>query len=188
MARKTLTFLMSLAIGSISGNAFACIYPPPPIPLPSETDDAYEKRREASVKAQADEDRRRYQTNLFDQADRIDLAIVRKSTPIPFAEAGGALGAKIEVEPVTPLKGDGSKGAIALSDTNVSTCGIGGAGSATTARPGDYVIVFHNISFRDESRPFGINIDEAREPRLLSALADAAVLLRDGPKKAKPKP
>ena len=188
MARKTLTFLMSLAIAAISGSAFACISPPPPVTLPSESDDAYEKRREAWVKAQADENRRRYQTYLFDQADRIELAIVRKSTPIPFAEAGGALGARIEVEPVTPLKGDDSQASIVLSDTNVTTCGISGAGSATTARPGDYVIVFHNISFRDEPRPYGITVDEAREPRLLSALTDAAVLLRDGPKQAKPTP
>lgn len=188
MARTTLNWLAALTVAAFPGPSVACIYPPPPIPLPNETDDAYQRRSEATSKAQADEDRRRYQTYLFDQADRIELAMVRTSTPIPFAEAGGALGAKVEVEPVTPLKGVGSKGSIALSDTKVTTCGIGGSGTATSAQPGDYVIVFHNISFRDDPRPFGIKLVEAREPRILSALTDAALLLRDGPKPGKPKP
>lgn len=187
MALMTLNWLAAMALATIPGPVVACIFPPPPIPLPNETDDAYQLRREATSKAQADEDRRRFQTHLFDQADRIELAIVRQSTPIPFAEAGGQLGAKIVVEPVTPLKGDSSTASISLADTIVTTCGIGGSGTATSARPGDYVIVFHNISFRDDPRPFGITIVEAREPRILSALTDAALLLRDGPRKAKPK-
>jgi len=167
--------MFAAAMTASAGNA--CIGPPPPIELPGESAKAHESRRAAVFSAIADEDRRRFQTTLFDKAVSVTLGLVLRSRP---AETRDGVGREVEVRPVAALKGAEASGPIVLANRYLTSCGWAGGGSATASAVGEYVIVFEGNLFADSlAEPYGIHINEARDPRLLDALNNAAVSLRD---------
>lgn len=159
--------------------AIACVPPPPPVQFPDETREAYSARATIVHADTLDEDRRSLQERLFDQASSVVLARVISSTPVPIDGWGMPVtGHRIEAEPLHTLKGEPLSGTLTLADRSISSCGLAGGGPATSQKAGAKIIIFRNGFLEGEIGNFGIPLTDAREPRLMKALNQAALALR----------
>lgn len=148
--------------------ALACVPPPPPLQLSGESRQAYADRSKAFVEALSNEDQRARQVRLYGAASRVSLARVINSTPLPGTLDDGQPRRRVDVQPVAAFKGPAPSGrAIRLEDAGMTTCGRYGGGSATAAKPGDYVLLFEGVDTGGLSRNLGLLLNELREPRIL---------------------
>lgn len=162
-----------LAVG-MTGPALACIGPAPTIQLSGEAEAAFRARSQAFSQAERDEDRRAAQTRLYDTASRVSLARVLTSERLPGVLSGGiSQGSRVEVQPMAYFKGSASKpGRVVLQDAGMTTCGPYGGGTATSAAPGSYVLLFEDVSPEGPTGHFGLLLTELREPRVLDRFSE----------------
>lgn len=157
-----------------SSSALACAPPPPIVQLPGESAQAYHERIDAAFAAELFEERRSMQSNLLSQSSATFIGVVADSREIPV---GAVKGHEVAVRPVYGIKGDLPKSATTLRDTVFTTCGMSGGGSATSAQPGDYVIVFAGIPTSPlQGANVGIVAREAELQDLRGALAHYALV------------
>jgi hypothetical protein len=165
---------------AVSDAATACVPPPPPVRFPSESDDAYAARSKIVFQHSLDEDRRALQVRLLDNAQSIHLARVETSTPVAIGGWGVPIhGHAITAKAIRTLKGDPPAGPLAMADRGMTTCGLYGGGLATSEKPGALIVVFTGVRLGDDVQDFGLPLAAAREPRLMAALNEAALALRD---------
>jgi hypothetical protein len=172
--------LLTVATGEA---ATACVPPPPPVRFPAESGDAYAARSKIVFQDSLDEDRRALQVRLFDNARSIHLARVATSTPVAIGGWGVPVqGHAITAMAIRTLKGDPPVGPLAMADRGMTSCGLYGGGPATSEKPGALIVVFTGVRLGDNVQDFGLPLAAAREPRLMAALNEAALALRDSNK------
>ena len=148
-----------LAVCSVP--ATACILPAPIAPLPHESQQAFHERQKASLAAIEYDSRRSAQIGFLDQSTAVFIGTIATSRDISVDVAKGH---EVAIRPLSPIKGSLPDQSVRLRDTVFTGCGLSGGGSATSAQPGDYVIVF-------EPQNVGIEAKDAVLPDLLTALA-----------------
>jgi hypothetical protein len=123
------------------------------------------------------------QVRLFDNARSIHLARVATSTPVAIGGWGVPVqGHAITAMAIRTLKGDPPVGPLAMADRGMTSCGLYGGGPATSEKPGALIVVFTGVRLGDNVQDFGLPLAAAREPRLMAALNEAALALRDSNK------
>jgi hypothetical protein len=168
--------IVGLIAAITAAPALGCIPPPPIARLPGESQQAYQDRQNAAFAAEEFENRRLAQTAMLDEANAVFVGVVSASHEI---DVGSVKGHEISVEPVQSIKGDLPKQPVTVSDTVFTDCGISGGGSATSAKPADYVIVFAGLPTNALQGPnVGILAKEAQLPELIGALSHYALTKR----------
>jgi hypothetical protein len=141
--------------------------------LPGEGDQAFQERAKAAYDAETAESRRVVQLNLLQKSKATFVAVVSDSKEIPVDAVKGH---EVTVRPVQAIKGDLATQPLIIRDTVFTDCGIGGGGSVTGAKPGDYVIVFAGLPKGEfEQENYGILAKEAQLPNLIGGLAHYAI-------------
>lgn len=154
--------------------ALACVPPPPLAQLPGESPDAYRDRERAAIDADLFESRHAVQSSLLGQSSATFLGIVTDSRDI---SVGPVTGHDLTVRPLQAIKGDLPAAPVQIRDKVFTDCGFGGGGSGTSAKPGEYVIVFAGLPPSDlQNATIGILAKEAVLPDLRAA---AAIYARD---------
>jgi hypothetical protein len=123
--------------------------------------------------------KRRGQSKLFDTATRVSLArVVAKHDTTRIMSDGSSLARRVEVMPLAAFKGDmsSSERAVALEDKGITSCGRFGAGSATWAGVGSYVILFEKADPDAYTGSVGVLLSELREPRIIGKFDEVARL------------
>jgi hypothetical protein len=147
--------------------------------LPGESQQAYQQRQDAAFAAETSEERRLTQTALLADSRSVFVGVVTQTQPI---DVGGVKGHQVTVRPLQSIKGDLPAQPAVVRDVVFTDCGMGGGGSATSAAPGDYVIVFAGLSPNDmRGTNVGIVAKEAQLPDLIGALAHYALVSRQAP-------
>ena len=157
-------------VSALPAPALACSPPPPALRLQGESDADYQGRREALETAQRDEDRRRYQVALFDQASRVTLGRITSINVLEGRLPDGSAPRWVEVEALGAVKGVAAKGTkVAMRDVDGTSCGLYGGGSVTRGSLGQYALTFENVR-KDGTGHEGILLRELREPRIIARL------------------
>ena len=160
--------------------ASPCIPPPPPLQLSGESDESYRARAEVFTRATLDEERRAWQTRLYENATRVSLARVTASTTLPGVLSDGlSSGRRVELQPIAVFKGAPAAGEKrSVQDAGMTTCGLYGGGTATTGSPGDYVILFEDADPNSPTGHLGFRLTDLREPRILSRFSEVVQAAR----------
>jgi hypothetical protein len=166
--------LTAAALLVTASPATACIGPAPTIRLSGESDEEYKRRGAAFARAEDDEMRRALQSALFDRATRVSLAQVTSATTVPGVLSDGLSPIRrVEAVPLALFKGTALNGRpIAVQDKTMTTCGPAGGGTATMAKPGDYVLLFEGAKPDGPTGHHGILLEELREPRILARFSE----------------
>lgn len=165
---------VALAAAFSAAPGLACIFPAPMAKLPGESQQAFEERGRALSAAENYETQRLTQTNLLAEARTVFVGVVTATRWIPVDAVKGH---EITVRPLEAIKGDLPGQPLTVRDTVFTDCGIAGGGSATSAEPGDYVIIFAELPtapLRGDN--VGILAKEAVLPDLYGALAHYALV------------
>jgi hypothetical protein len=172
-----LRLLLALALMGGAAPALTCVPPPPQVQLPGEDLEAFRSRAEAFNRARDDDDRRRYQAELFDRASRVSLARVVTASSTPRLLSDGLSNAwRVEAQPLVLFKGPASTNApVAIEDNVMTTCGPGGGGTATRVPVGSYIILFENVGSGATTGHIGIRMAELVESRMLRAFNESVV-------------
>ena len=112
------------------------------VKLPGESQHAFQERSRAVYAAQNYETQRLVQSELLNQSKAVIVGVVTASRLIPVDAMKGH---EITVRPLEAVKGDLPPQPVIVRDTVWSDCGMSGGGPATSAEPGDYVIVFGGL-------------------------------------------
>ncbi len=157
----------------IAAPAAACIGPAPPLRLPGETDAAFQLRSESVFIAQEDEQRREWQSNMHDRAERVFIAIVTSTREVTSA---GESRRTMTVRPVHALKGVLPAAPVDVRDMRSLSCQAV-VGVRRTGERGDYVILFDGLRWGEAKLEPTMEVaaHEARDPRLIRALFDWGV-------------
>jgi hypothetical protein len=164
-------FFGSLAL--IAAPGLACPPPPPPpAQNEGESTDAYYQRL-AAINA---EGLRRYDARMlaaqlgdWERASQVAIARVTRSVVVMGGPYGGMR--RVDLEPVSTLKGSPIKRSFRIADTGMTDCGAYGGGDATTAKVGDKVIVYFGPGRPGQKTMIdAVGAERLRDPRLLAAL------------------
>jgi hypothetical protein len=162
------SLIVALFLAAVPNPALACVLPPPPLPLPGESPDAYRIRSKAVLESEERDLQLNFQAKLMDSAKRVSIGVIIDRGPSPAF----SLGRRISARPLKVIKGTPSTEPVVLEDRSMTDCGPIGGGSAPSAGAiGDYVIVFEGPALSDGEPSSGMLVSEARDPRLLDALA-----------------
>lgn len=161
--------LLALMAEWVAAPSLACVPPPPLVLLPGESPKAFRERDEARLLAETTEQRRLVQSNLLEQSKAAFVGVVTQSHDFPIDRVKGH---EVTVRPLQAIKGALPDQPVILRDSTFTDCGMAGGGSATSAQPGDYVIVFAGLAPNQLQGPnLGIMAKESQLPELLGALA-----------------
>jgi len=150
--------------------AFACLYPPPPLKLPGEAEEAWKKRATEQLNAHIQEAHRATEAKYFVQAHAIYFARIIRSEEIKVD--GTPYGRRVVVKPLEAIRGPLRSATLELRDRELTSCGLDGDGWATWGQVSHIVVVFEGVE--NEGMSFHSSIfsemaAEAMHPKLVEA-------------------
>ena len=150
--------------------SYACVNPPPPLQEANETDAQYRDRTQALTIAYYKEVARKREAQYFARARNVYFARIIASKEIKVG--GSPFGRSITVRPLQAIKGKASANVIKLRDRDLTSCGFGGDGPATSGAVSHIIVVFDQVEDPDlGSRPirYAILASESQTPVLVAA-------------------
>lgn len=169
--KRCASILLAASVTCAPAIGSACTPFPRPLREAGEADAQYSARARMMLDARATANALKVEASYFEEASNVYLARIVHSKKINIS--GLKLGRQVTLRPVQAIKGILPGRQIKIEDRVLTSCGVVGAGPATSGHVGQMAIVFDGVRNEDAahgSQRYAFLADRAHEPRLLTAL------------------